>query len=310
MPISRRQFFKTFGLSGLVGTSMLASIAYSQNRTEAIETTNTDILLENLPQDFTDYRIGFISDLHLGECVTEEWIESAISTLNENKPDIVLIGGDLIWVADALYSQVGLALRRKQACFGQDKGDIERAHYLYESLADLLTVLSAPDGVFSVYGNHDGWLAPKACQKYLEARTVRLLCNNTVEIKRGAAQLSVTGVDDYWTGVPRLGALAHARKSNEIRVILAHNPDYISDLLETTNCDFDLALCGHTHGGQLKLPVFGAPFYNVRDYRLAEGLFKHATGKYVYTTRGVGVVGLPIRINCPPEVSILTLKQV
>ena len=90
---------------------------------------------------------------------------------------------------------------------------------------------------------------------------------------------------------------------------MSHNPDYISRLLEIQpEYHFDLALCGHTHGGQIRLPGMGAVMSQIQDPRFVAGLV-NINGKQVYTSRGLGVVGLPFRYDCPPEVTVFTLKR-
>ena len=133
-----------------------------------------------------------------------------------------------------------------------------------------------------------------------------MLINRSVTFKRNLETFRIIGTDDYWTGIPRFAAAP--KRESENRVLISHNPDYVSFLLENTACEFDLALSGHTHGGQIKLPIIGALGYNVTDARFGEGLVHHKRGE-VFTTRGLGVVEIPVRINCPPEVSILTLTH-
>jgi predicted MPP superfamily phosphohydrolase len=92
-----------------------------------------------------------------------------------------------------------------------------------------------------------------------------------------------------------------------IKICLAHNPDYFVELQKKSPVKFDLSLAGHTHGGQIKLPIWGSLIYNVENRQFAEGLVETNQSSY-YTSRGIGVVEIPHRINCPAEVCIFTLK--
>ncbi len=95
---------------------------------------------------------------------------------------------------------------------------------------------------------------------------------------------------------------------NSFSILLTHNPDFSSFVLHDKNIKFNLSLSGHTHGGQIKLPIVGALGYNISDLRYKEGLVDYQETK-LYTSRGLGYVELPIRINCPPEVTIITLRK-
>ena len=136
---------------------------------------------------------------------------------------------------------------------------------------------------------------------------IEILVNDVRQIRRGTSKITLVGVDDYWTGFPSVPLEATKTSPQDVRVLISHNPDYASAILERTEIEFDIALCGHTHGGQIKLPLVGAPHYNVKDLRFKEGLYVHPRG-LVYTTRGLGMVELPWRINCPPEVTVLELR--
>lgn len=137
---------------------------------------------------------------------------------------------------------------------------------------------------------------------------IQVLLNTVFPVERQGKRLLVLGSDDYWTGIPSTSAMPDKKEPGQVRIVLSHNPDYLSHLLEKTRFEFDLGLSGHTHGGQIKLPLIGALHYNIKDQRFAEGLFSHPRA-VTYTSRGIGVVGLPIRINCPPEVNVFTLKR-
>lgn len=313
---SRREFLKLAGLGGITLGATSATIAASEITTEKVELSEVDIRIGDLPANFVGYRIGFISDMHVGRCLPADFVESAVSILHFAHPDLILIGGDFIWVADRTISQVALASRYGPMCFRQGhsyQADLELAKQVYALIGDLFQKAQVKsrnkDGVYAVYGNHDHWVAPNAVEASLANYNIQVLVNEAVRISRGEQYLTLLGTDDLWTGIPSTRAVKDKKEANEVRVVLSHNPDYLSQLLRRGVFQFDLGLAGHTHGGQVKLPWLGALHYNVRDRRLAEGLFQHPQGASVYTSRGIGVVGFPVRINCPPEVNIFTLKQ-
>lgn len=300
MLLTRRRFL--IG-AGLIGSA--AALAGGAMRTESVEVLHTTIHIPDLPSAFQDYCIGFISDIHLSVCSETARLEQTFSLLRAEKPDLILFGGDFIWLPDSPISQLALSIQARHACLRHYS---YMADSIYSAIARYTQSLNPPDGMYGVLGNHDGWQAPEPCIKRLRDGNVRVLRNEQVEILRGSQRLQLVGFDDYWTGIPSIPPLSPRSRGNSLRVLLAHNPDYFSALLRRTEFEFDLGLAGHTHGGQVKLPGIGAISYNIFDALFGEGLvwFNRA---HVYTTRGIGEVVVPIRINCPPEVSILTLSR-
>lgn len=297
--VSRRNFLK---LSAFAGLSLTAAGAYGST-TEEAELTHTNILIENLPREFNDYRIGFISDLHLSAFVPDEWIEQAINLINKSNVDLAVLGGDYVWIHESYTSRLVTNYRNLKLANLPQR---DLPPLLYQTLGKILGGIKAKDGAYAVHGNHDRWVGPELCREHFAAQNIELLINTKKTFKRGSAYLNLVGTDDYWTGVPSIPLAPRKGDAKEVRVILSHNPDYFSYLLKHKNFEFDLGLAGHTHGGQICLPLIGAPSYNIQDLRLAAGLYRE--GNYnIYTSRGIGVVDIPVRINCPPEVSILSL---
>jgi predicted MPP superfamily phosphohydrolase len=113
-------------------------------------------------------------------------------------------------------------------------------------------------------------------------------------------------VDDVWEGSPRLGLVAPQLPEGDAAILLAHEPDFADSSAGTGK--FDLQLSGHTHGGQVVLPFFGPPVLPHLGSKYPSGLYRIGD-MYQYTNRGVGMAKLPIRINCPPEITIFQLKS-
>jgi uncharacterized protein len=298
---SRREFIKSLGLGALGASLPVHSLASAGS--EDIEVTHTSVVIPDLPQSFRNLRIGFVSDLHFGIWLPSGVMETALSALKEAKADLIIFGGDYIGIPDAFPGRY-LPYAPNGEFSGVNLEELPQK--LYRSVASASSAVHAPLGVLGVYGNHDQWIEPKVCAEELTRAGVNFLVNKDAVIRRGSDVLRVTGVDDYWTGIPIYNVPKERDRKREVRLLVSHNPDYVSFLLAGTKADFDLALCGHTHGGQIKFPGIGAITYNVADRRFGEGLVKHPRAQ-VFTTRGVGYVELPFRLNCPPEVSILTL---
>jgi uncharacterized protein len=275
----------------------LGTLASLRNTTFELEVSSFKIPLKGLPKDFDSYRIGYISDLHLGNFVPLDWIAHCFDALTKLQPDLIIVGGDLV---DA---PKGTAHRlRKWKSKHSPNTDIARQ--LYYNVSTIMAKQRPKDGVIAVVGNHDNWFPASIWQQPLRERGVTLLVNQKHVIQRGTSTLSIYGTDDYLTGSPRIPL----DSSENVQIVVSHNPDLIGELFQSATHTplFELALCGHTHGGQVCLPAIGSLTYNVKHTQLAKGLSRQGETA-IFTSRGVGVVELPVRVNCPAEVSILEL---
>lgn len=295
--LSRREFLLGSGLG------LAAMAASSQTTTYQGLVETHELAFEDLPLNFEGYRIGIISDVHLGEWLPSDWVSSCLSALLNQKPDLLVLLGDFVLVPDT-------AVRELFSMFAHSEFGASNRWQLitkvYSRLAELFSGLQVPDGTVAVYGNHDHWISSRKTQDFANSSKVNLLVNRETRIRRGESSLRVYGTDDYWTGWPK--SPAFNPDNDEFRIIISHNPDFVSEILGNRGEIFDLALCGHTHGGQIKLPLIGALKLNIQDSRFISGLARVGRST-VYTSRGIGVVGIPIRLNCPPEVSLIVLKR-
>jgi len=220
-------------------------------------------------------RVAFAADFHAGGMTDDRLIESACQALADMRPDVLLLGGDFVSV---------------------HAHDIER-------VAPLLAAIPAPLGKFGVLGNHD--IRADACSitNALEHAGVQLVVNRCVSLPGPFSQVSVCGLDDSTRGVPRADlALDDARGT---RIVLMHAPETLEEIGDR---HFDLALCGHTHGGQVALP-WGAPVVmpgSPLNRRYSQGL--HDVGaeraRTLLVSRGIGCSGLPVRLFAAPEVHL------
>lgn len=300
--ISRRSFLRAACGAGALG---LTSAAYASicATTEDLEVTETTLTYPHLPQDLDGFRIGFLSDLHLGGWVKTELIEEALRLLQNQKVDLLLLGGDYIWVPDTFGGLSFDSFINKS--FPGDS-DEEVAEKIYSTLAELLQGISFPYGKIAILGNHDRWSSYDSYKRHLPSAGVSVLLNTEIKIKHGSSTVHIIGTEDLWTGIPKLPP-ATPIDHNEFRLLLTHNPDFASWAYHKMNFPFHLSICGHTHGGQVKLPLIGALSYNIADPRYGEGLVDYGETKF-YTTRGIGVVEVPLRVACRPEVTVLTLS--
>ncbi|MFN4896610.1 MAG: metallophosphoesterase [Pseudomonadota bacterium] len=304
--VSRRQFIKT-ALFGGTAAGMALSAYDLQNDayTADFRLEEISLAISGLPLAFTDYRIGFITDIHIGTWVPEQWFERALELLHSNQVDLLLLGGDYILVHEtSLWDAAGLI--RNNRFSGLTKSNAIPA--IYSTFARCAARFSFPDGTLAVVGNHDHWNSyPDFLRVMRDYPSIQLLVNSEHTIHRGDQQLHIFGVDDYLTGLPSAPTKRDLFDGRAKRIILSHNPDYLPALIKRPEVEFSLALCGHTHGGQVVLPIVGPIAAQVVDTRFVSGLC-HVGDSVVYTSRGLGVVGLPFRFNCPAEVTIFTLR--
>jgi uncharacterized protein len=305
----RRTFLAGSAISTLSATALLAT----KSTTFELQTDSIKIVCNRLPQEFSGYRIGFISDLHLGDFIPLEWIEHCLSSLIEMKPDLLIVGGDLVDAPKgSAYKTKSLYSRRFRSSNTTRPNELADALALYNQLAALLQSFSPRDGIAVVLGNHDHWFPSLVWQEAIRSKGACLLVNEWHTVVRGTARLNFYGIDDYLTGIPLLPSQVNGSSNvvQDLHVLVSHNPDLVGQLmvLPHTPNRFDLALCGHTHGGQINLPIVGAPTYNVHYTQLAKGLATFPEHS-VFTSRGVGVVEIPVRINCPAEVTLIELTR-
>lgn len=305
--ISRRAFLRSALVGGsAVGVGLAANDLRSDGPTSQFITENVTVKLADLPRAFDGYRIGFLTDLHIGIWVPEEWIHKALSVLSASDIDILILGGDYILVNEStLWQDCGIIRNERYATLSKP----DAIPTIYSSFGKCFEGYHFRDGILAVVGNHDHWNSFPTFQRILKAfPDIHVLINDEVSISRGEQSLRFFGVDDYLTGLPTYPPELTEPRERSTRILVSHNPDYIPALLREPQHDFSLALCGHTHGGQIVLPVLGPVAAQVVDRRFVAGM-QTIGDKMVYTSRGLGVVGLPFRVNCPPEITIFTLKR-
>jgi predicted MPP superfamily phosphohydrolase len=217
-----------------------------------------------------------VTDIHAGPFLPPPVLLRTFDRLLTLCPELILLGGDL---ATSRVEEV----RESSAAFRR---------------------LSAPLGVFAVLGNHDHYTGEVAgLRRCLEECGVRVLHNESVELRRAGASLLLAGIDDLHQGDPSLDRALEGFDGTRPSLLLSHNPDIFP---EAARRGVSLVLSGHTHGGQVRIP--GLPVL-VRQSRLRldEGRFA-ADGTEIVVSRGLGVVGIPLRLACPPEAVLLTLR--
>jgi len=250
--------------------------------------TRIDIRLRRLPSEFDGFTIAQLSDFHYEEHFSVVPIRKGVEIVNGLRPDLIVLTGDYVTVPMTEYR------RANTVRFAKNSGPC----------AALLSALRAPHGVYAVLGNHDGASDPHYVVSALQGHGIPVLVNRSVPFERGRARIWLTGIDDVLEGVPDLGAALGPVPSDEVSILLAHEPDFAD---QVAFAPVDLQLAGHSHGGQIWIPGVGAPWLPQLARKYPRGLYE--IGKLMlYTNLGIGTIRMPVRLNCPPEVTLITLR--
>jgi len=257
-----------------------------------LRVARTTVTIGGLPPELDRLRIAHLSDWHVGSRVPLELLERATALALELEPDLIALTGDYI---HARTGQLAAAER---------------------VLAPLTAPGTSTFGAVGVLGNHDFYDEPGAVRAMLAGLGVRMLDNRRAFLRRDGwtddprDALCVAGLADKWMDTPRPSETLSGVPASTPRVVLAHQPD----TAELPSCAgpaaprIDLMLCGHTHGGQVRLPLIGTPVVP-SDYgqKYAGGLVRGPRCP-VLVSRGIGMSVLPVRWGVPPEIGLVTLR--
>jgi len=242
------------------------------------EITATDIWLRRLHAAHDGLKIAHLTDLHHSLFTPLEEIQRAVHLANLLKPDVVALTGDYVTLSRSYIWPVARALGK----------------------------LRARLGVFAVLGNHDFGVDPDEVTQALRAQRVRVLRNTHFALRAGSATLWVVGVDDLWWRADDLRAALRSVPGRDPKILLCHNPMGIHLAAEH---GVDFVLSGHTHGGQVRLPVVGSVYGRSKlGERFVEG-WNRLNGTQIYISRGIGKVLVPLRLGCPSEIACLRLRR-
>lgn len=279
--ITRRQFLKTMALSALATTSLGAgSLVYAteiEPRDVAIE--HVTLKIRRLDSAFHSYKIVQISDLHMDATwMSEERLIRLMHLVNKQQPDAVTITGDFVtWYAEAFE----------------------------DGLVRAMQTLNPRDITVAILGNHDHWTNPEVVRRAIHRSGTTNVNNGVHTLRRGKAMLHLCGVDDVGENLHRLDLVLKALPDDGASILLAHEPDYADTSSQSGR--FNLQLSGHSHGGQVRVPLIGPIALPYMAHRYPSGLYT-VNGMYQYTNRGLGMVSPQVRLNCPPEITVFTLE--
>lgn len=272
----------------LVGTGATAAglALYSgEVARHELDIVRRTIAIRNLPTPFHGYTIAQVSDIHLDEYTEPFFLERVVHHTNALRPDLVLLTGDFVTRgAFSLFEGRSAAYR----------------------CAEILSTLTAPLR-YAVLGNHDVTLSAPLVIEALTTHGTPVLVNQHLPIDLNGERLWLAGAADPATSHPDLDLTLPANPKAPV-ILMAHEPDYADNVIRHPRGPLvDLMLSGHSHGGQIRLPFVGALVLPPMGEKYVEGYFR-LNQMQLYVNRGIGTVGLPFRLNCPPEITLLTLQ--
>ena len=281
-PIDRRKFLKRTVAAGIAAIAA-DSVLIAPNFPRVIR---QDILLRRWPSRLDGFTIALLSDFHYDPVFSIHPIRHAVAKVNDLHPDLVVLTGDFVSFPSF--------------------GDVNEAAAKAEPCAELLKQIRSPHGLWAIMGNHDAATDPDHITAALQKNGIQVLNNESVAIERDGGRFWLGGVDDILDGAPDLHGTLQKVPPLEPLVLLAHEPDFAD---RVARHPVDLQLSGHTHGGQIRLPFLPPLFLPELGRKYLAGLYRIGNLQ-LYTNVGLGTINIPARLNCPPEITLLTIRRV
>lgn len=248
---------------------------YAIDEATSLSLERVEITLPRLPKKLDGFKIIHLSDIHHSPFTSFAHIARTVKIANRLRPDMFVLTGDYV---------------------------SHETSYI-KPVADLMGELKSEFGTYACLGNHDHWTDPDLVVKSFRQAGVKMLVNEGIRFEAHGASFWVAGVDDHMVGKTDLPAALKGSFPDEMKLLLAHNPIIFR---RSVRAGIDLTLSGHTHGGQVR--VRDAQKRLIRRRKLSNGLH-HRKDSQIYITRGIGTVVLPVRYQCPPEITLLELRS-
>ena len=278
--VTRRQFF-----TGSIATAAALALYADDVGRHEISLTYPVFYLRNLPPAFHGFRIVQFSDIHLEEFTEDSFLNRVIAKVNALAADVVLVTGDYCSRGPMSLS---ISLSAAARC------------------AQLLSALTCPVR-YGILGNHDAIVGPRVIRSHLEANGLPVLRNRYVRLERDNQHIYLGGVDSMSSGTINLSTAVPDSPDAPV-LLMAHEPDYADHVANHPKGSLvDLIFSGHSHGGQIRIPGLRPLALPPYGRRYPEGHYRVGSSQ-LYVNRGVGTVGLPLRLNCPPEITVATLQ--
>jgi predicted MPP superfamily phosphohydrolase len=247
-----------------------------------------DLLLKRLPAAWHGTRIVQLSDFHYDPYFSVHPVRKGVEIVRALHPDLIVFTGDFITDhGNAPFVGRKQQLQNLDAC------------------AALLGSLQCRLGSVAVLGNHDVGFDADAVMSALQAHGVPVLRNASHPLEQNGSRLWLVGVDDVLAGSPDLEKALTGVPKDEPVILLAHEPDFA---LQSVRYGVDLQLSGHSHGGQIRIPLLGPIYLPELAHKFPKGFYR-VGDMQLYTNVGLGTINVPLRFDCRPEVTVFTLRS-
>ena len=280
--LTRRKFLQRATLAGAfaVGLAGYSSLIEPNE----VDVTRLELKVRSLAAVFDGFKIALLSDFHFGPYTGEREISAVVRAANQLQPDAMALLGDFV----------------TEPMTGDSRSGAKKA----EPCARVLAGLRSRLGTFAVLGNHDYATDPEFVADALKSHGITLLRNANCRIEQDSQGLWMVGVNDVDFGSAGLDQALTGVPPKDTKMLLVHEPDFAD---QSSQYGIDMQFSGHSHGGQVRIP-------GVRPLWLPPLAKKYYDGYYrvrqmqLYTNRGIGTVGVPFRLFCPPEITLVTLR--
>jgi predicted MPP superfamily phosphohydrolase len=249
----------------------------------SLESNRYELTIPGWPAEQDGLFVALLSDLHVGSPGNGlEKLERIVAEVNRARPHLVLLAGDYVVT-------------------GMPGGETVPP----EAIAPVLAKIEAPLGVFAVLGNHDYWYDGPRVGAAFELAGVRVLENESLRLEGEGFDFRLVGLGDLWEAKGDVDAILDGLPEGAAAIAFTHNPDVFPEIDDRVA----LTLAGHTHGGQVDFPLWGAPVVPSRfGDRYARGHVVE-NGRHLFVTSGLGTSILPVRFRVPPEVALIRIRS-
>lgn len=281
-----RRSFLTLAATSLGGLALYSG----EIARHELSVENYTVHLPRLPEAFRGMRIAQISDFHYFEFTESFFLREVVDHVNALKADMVVLTGDFVTYGPLRWPRAEahkrMALRHMPEC------------------ASILSGIRCPLR-YATLGNHDMMVGGRYIYGDLVNQGLPVLWNSAVSLERDGQRLWLVGLGSACTedAAPDRAIPASALREKEAMIVLAHEPDILPEI---ARYNADLMLSGHTHGGQVRIPFLPPAFLPEYGRHYVEGWFRYGPTR-LYVNRGIGAIGVPFRLNCPPEITLFTL---
>jgi predicted MPP superfamily phosphohydrolase len=236
------------------------------------------ISLPDLPESFNGFSIAHLTDIHYGLLVSKSFVENIVDRTNRLKTDLIACTGDYVHKRNTTEE--------------------------IDTVWPILSKLRAKHGVYSVLGNHDHWADTERSIYWLD-RSGQNLRHKCVSIQKRDDSIVLGGAGDLWEDSLNIDQAFSDSKESDCRILLSHNPDSVDQKFSSK---VSLVLSGHTHGGQVRVPLYGAPVLPVKNKKYSSGIISTPKTQ-LFISRGIGWAIYPVRFNCFPEIAVIELYR-